>query len=63
MSRADGVLTHLHGAIAQSFYDFAKSFFIDPLLSHFSFHIAQSFFIAALLSHFSLSRVILLQNG
>jgi hypothetical protein len=53
----------LHGAIAQSFYDFAKSFFIDTLLSHFSLLVAQSFFIAALLSHFPLSKVILLQNG
>jgi hypothetical protein len=37
------VLTHLHGAIAQPFYDFAMSFFIATLLIHFS-----------LLSHFSL---------
>jgi hypothetical protein len=50
---ADGVLTHLHGAIAQLFYDFVKYFFIATLLSHFSLLIAQSFFIVALLSHFA----------
>jgi hypothetical protein len=54
------VLTHLHGASAQSFYDFAKSFFIATLLSHFPLIIAQSFFIAAVLSYFLLSRIILL---
>jgi hypothetical protein len=57
------VLTHLHGASAQSFYDFAKSFFIATLLNHFSLLIAQSLFIAAALSYFLLSRVILFQNG
>jgi hypothetical protein len=56
-------LTYLHGAITQLFYDFAKSFFIATLLSHFPLLIAQSFYIDALLSHFLLSRVILLQNG
>jgi hypothetical protein len=56
-------LTHLHGATAQPFYDFAKLFFIAILLSHFSLLITQSFFIVAVLSHFSLSSVILLQNG
>jgi hypothetical protein len=63
LSRADGALTHLHGASAQPFYDFAKSFFIATLLSHFSLLIAQSFSITTVLSHFSLSRVILLQNS
>jgi hypothetical protein len=57
------VLTHLHGASDQSFYDFAKSFFIATQISHFPLLIAQSFFIAAALSYFLLSRVILLQNG
>jgi hypothetical protein len=33
----------LHGAIAQSFYNFAKSFFNATLLSHFPLLIAQSF--------------------
>jgi hypothetical protein len=54
------VLTHLHGAIAEPFYDFAMLFFIVTLLSHFSLLIAQLFFIAAVISHFSLSNVILL---
>jgi hypothetical protein len=54
------VLTHLHRVITQLFYDFAKSFLIATLLSHFTLLIAQSFYIAALLSHFPLSRVILL---
>jgi hypothetical protein len=57
------VLTHLHGASDQSFYDFAKSFFIATQISHFPLLIAQSFFIDAALSYFLLSRVILLQNG
>jgi hypothetical protein len=48
-----GALTHLYGAIAQLFYDFAKSFFIATLLSHFPLLIAQSFFIVAVLSHFA----------
>jgi hypothetical protein len=30
-----GALTHLHGAIVQLFYDFAKLFFIATLLNHF----------------------------
>jgi hypothetical protein len=47
------MLTHLHGAIDQLFYDFAKSFFITTLLSHFLLLIAQSFFIAAVFSHFA----------
>jgi hypothetical protein len=63
LSRADWALTHLHGSSAQPFYDFAKSFFIATLLSHFSLLIAQSFFITIILNHFSLIRVILLQNG
>jgi hypothetical protein len=50
---ADETLTHLHGAIAQLFYDFVKSFFIATLLRHFPLLIAQSFFIAALLSYFA----------
>jgi hypothetical protein len=45
------VLTHLHGAIAQLFYDFAKSFFIVTLLSHFPLLIAQLFSISVVLSH------------
>jgi hypothetical protein len=47
------VLTHLHGAIAQPFYNFAKSFFIATLLSHFLLLIAHLFFIAAVLNHFA----------
>jgi hypothetical protein len=48
------VLTHLHRDVAQPFYDFAKSFFIATLLSHFSLLIAQSFFIATVLNHFAI---------
>jgi hypothetical protein len=51
-------LTHLLGASVQLFYDFAKSFFIATLLSHFPFLIAQLFINAAVLNHFSLSRII-----
>jgi hypothetical protein len=50
---ADETLTHLHGAVAQLFYDFVKSFFIATLLRHFPLLIVQSFFIAALLSYFA----------
>jgi hypothetical protein len=50
----------LHTASAQPFYDFAKSFFIATLLSHFPLLITQSFFITVVLSHFLLSRIILL---
>jgi hypothetical protein len=46
------VLTHLLRASDQSFYDFAKSFFIATLLSHFPLLFSQSFFIAAALSFF-----------
>jgi hypothetical protein len=35
--------------------DFAKSFFIATLISHFPLPIAQSFFIAAILNHFAQS--------
>jgi hypothetical protein len=57
------VLTHLHGASTQPFYDFAKSFYIATLLSHFPLLIAQSFFIVVALSYFLLSSIILMQNG
>jgi hypothetical protein len=53
LSKVDRALTHLHGVIAQPFYDFAKSFFIATLLSYFLLLIAQSFFIAVVLSHFT----------
>jgi hypothetical protein len=40
----------LYGAIAQSFYDFAKSFFNATLLNYFPLPIAQSFLLLQCLS-------------